>query len=197
MEKRQQEVINGRVVFIGDSNVGKTSLLQKYINGPYQKDPSPTIGAVFHTKEVKFKNKQIILQIWDTAGQEEYRSIGPIYYRNSNAAIAVFDLTKKESLKSLEGWIKAFRQNSDDPFVVIAGNKSDLDEQISTTIEETSEWAQTLDAECIWTSAISGLGINELFDKVVEHVSETKEIIPQGNNSVDLKSIEIKERKCC
>ncbi|KAH0793246.1 Vps54-domain-containing protein [Histomonas meleagridis] len=123
-------------------------------------------------------------------------ALGPVYYRKSNAAIAVFDLTKKETMKSLEGWIETFRQNSDDPFVVIAGNKSDLDDKISVSIEETAEWASSLEANCIWTSAKTGDGIEDVFNQIMEHIFQSQENTV-ANESVDLTAKRETSGGCC
>lgn len=163
--------ISGRIVLIGETQVGKTSLIQKYLRGQVSPEQKSTIGAVFHTHEVTVDNKTVQMQIWDTAGQERYRALGPIYYRKSNAAIAVFDVTRKETMEALEGWIKNFRENADDTYVIIAANKSDMeDDQIQVTLDETLEFAQKFDAECIWTSAMSGIGINDLFDAIIKQL---------------------------
>jgi small GTP-binding protein len=119
-------------------------------------------------------DREVSMQIWDTAGQERYRAIGPIYYRKSNAAIAVFDLTEPDTMKALESWVSAFRESSNYSFVVVAANKSDLDVDIRLTIEETERWAKKIQVECIWTSALTGEGVDDVFGTVGRHLLQLR-----------------------
>jgi small GTP-binding protein len=164
-------VLVGRIVLIGDAGVGKTSIVHYYLHGTTSIEQKSTIGAVFHTSTVNTAECEVQLQIWDTAGQERYRALGPIYYRKARAAVAVFDLTRPETKRALETWIRSFREHSDDRFVVIAANKSDLEDH-ELTMEQTAEWAQSLDSECIWTSAVTGVGVAEVFEAVAKHIAE-------------------------
>ena len=196
--------IYGRVVLIGEPKVGKTCILNKYLCDQFQETKS-TIGAVFHTHEIETDDKTISLQIWDTAGQEQYRAIGPIYYRDSNAAIAVFDLTERNTMESLSEWIKTYRNFAANPHVVIAANKMDLQEEIIYTREETISFAQSLNAECIWTSALTGVGIDELFDNVTNSLIESRKtpqvrqnvvVIDNGKNQQESQKPK-KDKECC
>jgi small GTP-binding protein len=121
---------------------------------------------VFNVFEEEVDGIRVTLQIWDTAGQERYRSLGPLYYRKSNAAVAVFDLTRPETLAALDQWIRTFRDSADGSFVVVVGNKADLEADIRFKPEATSEWAEKRGAECIWASALSGIGVHEAFHAV-------------------------------
>jgi small GTP-binding protein len=159
----------GKVVLIGESEVGKTSLVVRYIQTRLLTQ-SPTVGAVFHRHETTVDGVKVTLEIWDTAGQERYRSLGPIYYRKANAAIAVFDLSRPETLEQLDLWINVFREHSGDQFVVIVANKSDLPTGISP--EQTDDFAGERGAICWWTSAKSGHHVNEVFDVVCRHILE-------------------------
>jgi small GTP-binding protein len=165
--------VTGRVVLIGESQVGKTSLIQRLLHGEPSTEKKSTIGAVFHTHDLTVSEQRVTLQIWDTAGQERYRALGPIYYRKSRAAIAVFDLTRQETMIALGAWIKTFRENADDGFVIVAGNKSDLDPDPRLDLDSTTAWARGFDAECIWSSAETGVGVAEIFHAVSRHIIET------------------------
>ena len=100
-----------KVVIVGDSNVGKTSIMQRYAKDTFRCDIEPTIGPQFMSKlvEIDDAGTTMKLQIWDTAGQEKYRSVTPIYYRDAAAAICVFDVTSKLSLDDAEKWIEDLR----------------------------------------------------------------------------------------
>jgi small GTP-binding protein len=158
---------SGRVVFIGETRVGKSSLIQRYVQGQFSSQ-SQTVGATFHTTPTKYRGTDVTLQIWDTAGQERYRSVGPIYYRKSSAAVAVFDLNQPATMTALTDWIQTFREHADDNFVVIVGNKSDL--ETTLTIDETDAFAERFGAQCIWASASSGEHVQDIFDAVANHL---------------------------
>ena len=190
--------VNGRVVLIGETQVGKTSLIQRFLRGQCGTEQKSTIGAVFHTHEMELDGHRVTMQLWDTAGQERYRALGPIYYRKSNAAIAVFDLTRRDTLQALDEWIRSFRENADDMFVVIAGNKCDLDAKVEFTVEETTEWADKVGAECIWTSAQTGIGVEDLFNAVFKHLVESNTTVDEGTKTVQLSMTQpTEEKKCC
>jgi small GTP-binding protein len=156
---------------IGETQVGKTSLLQRFLLGPNCSNPSETVAAVFHPHERIIDDRKIVLQLWDTAGQERFRSLGPIYYRGAHAAIAVFDLTRPATLNALENWIHIFRENADGQYVIVVGNKSDLESEIQFDMQATSDWAARRGAECIWTSSVTGLGIDEVFNAVYKQMA--------------------------
>jgi small GTP-binding protein len=158
-----------RVVLIGDTKVGKTTLIHRYLHGQAGCQ-SPTVGAVFHTHRTVYQGVEITLQIWDTAGQERYRALGPIYYRKSIAAVAVFDLTAPDTMESLDNWIAAFREHAESQFVVIVGNKSDLSTELTPEVTET--FAAQFDATCIWASAMNGDHVNDVFEAVCKFVAE-------------------------
>lgn len=158
-----------RVVFIGDSQVGKTSIINMFVRSSFEKQQKSTIGAVFHTYEQKVNGQPVVMQIWDTAGQEKYRSLGPIYYRNSAAGVCVFDMTSKETLPSLDKWISEFRKHAEDALIFVVGNKIDLPEESQqVTRAEVEEFAAAHDAVCFFTSAKTGENVKELFQNVFD-----------------------------
>lgn len=160
-----------RIVLLGDSEVGKTSLIQRFMRNQFENDQRNTVGAVLYTYEIKKEKKKIIFQIWDTAGQERYRSLGPIYYRNAIAAIAVFDMCKSSSLESLKTWIDDFAHYADNTMIFVVGNKTDKSESIELTEEEVRErCSKTFNAKCFFTSALTGMNVPELFKIVFDDV---------------------------
>lgn len=162
--------VGQRVVFIGDTEVGKTSIVKRMLNNDFSQE-NGTIGAVYYSYTTEHDNKQITMQIWDTAGQEKYRSIGSIYYRNAFAAIAVYDLTRKTTLDNLASWIDEYRKHSNDDFVIVVGNKQDLTDEIVFDEKETENWAKSMKAECIWVSAKTGIGIDDMVGIIANHLS--------------------------
>ena len=169
-----------RVVLIGDSQVGKTSLIHRFVRSSFEKQQKGTIGAVFHTYEQQLNGRQVIMQIWDTAGQEKYRSLGPIYYRNAAAGIAVFDVTSKESLPNLELWINEFRKHTENPLVYVVGNKIDLTDSFEVTQEEIEKFAQDHNAKCFLTSAKTGEKVKEMFQSVFDDLVSAGKIVSEN-----------------
>lgn len=146
MAQAPEKKILAKVILLGNMGVGKTTLLNKYVDGPNAtSQPATTIGTDFRKKELKIGLTNISLQLWDTAGQEQFSSIGYSFYRGTNCCVLVFDLSSKESFESLANWKKEFiekanpKEPSKFPFVVI-GNKTDLERQV--TEEEARQWCR-------------------------------------------------------
>eukprot|EP01084_Bolivina_argentea_P010894 20326_1 len=120
-----------KVIILGDSGVGKTSLMNKFVNDKFSKQYKATIGADFLTKEILIDDKLVTMQIWDTAGQERFQSLGVAFYRGADSCVLVYDITDQKSFDSLDLWMDEFiaqaapRNPKEFPFVVL-GNKSDL-----------------------------------------------------------------------
>ncbi|OHT17148.1 Ras-related protein RABA4b [Tritrichomonas foetus] len=179
IEMSDNPEITVRVVFIGDTQVGKTSILAKYLNGSTPNHPEPTVGVSLVTKTIECENFNISLIYYDTAGQEKYRAIGTLYYKNADVAIVVYDVTNKESFESIRTWIQNFRDNATKDTVIIVGNKFDLKDQIQISNDDVEEAGRSFRAHCLYTSAIDGTGIEELFNTVndlaVQAVTESFE----------------------
>lgn len=135
-----------KVIILGDSGVGKTSLMNQYVNKRFTSQYKATIGADFLTKEVLVDDRMVTLQIWDTAGQERFQSLGVAFYRGADCCVLVYDTTAPNTFKSLESWrdeflIQASPRDPDNfPFVVI-GNKIDLENRAVTT-KRAQAWCQ-------------------------------------------------------
>ena len=99
-----------KFVVVGDSAVGKSCIATRYIHDHFYEFQEPTIGAAFMIKNVTIDDKEIKLEIWDTAGQERYRSLAPMYYRNSNVALVVYDITSKRSFESAKIWVEEIKR---------------------------------------------------------------------------------------
>lgn len=177
-----------RVVLIGDSQVGKTSLIQRFVRSSFEKQQRSTIGAVFHTYEQNYNGTDVVMQIWDTAGQEKYRSLGPIYYRNSVAGICVFDMTNKDTLTGLDKWISEFRNQTDDPILYIVGNKIDIQDKITVSEEEALSFSAAHKAKLIFSSAKTGESVHEIFESVFQDLGKAgkfevkKELVKNESN---------------
>ena len=157
------EPLTVRVVLIGDTQVGKTSLVYRFVRSNFEEQQKSTIGAVFHTYEQKYNGNDVVMQIWDTAGQEKYRSLGPIYYRDAVAGICVFDMTNKESFLGIEKWINEFRRHTVEPIIYIVGNKVDIEDKVVIDREDALHLAETHGAKLFFASAKTGQNVNEIF----------------------------------
>lgn len=160
-----------KVVFIGDSGVGKTNILSRYCRDEFMLNSQSTIGVEFASKTISLDNGKIIkTQIWDTAGQERYKSVTNTYYYRSQGALVVFDITKPSSFKSVDRWVSQLREFAgNDVVIVIVGNKSDLKSLRAITKEEALEKASALgDLDYIETSALSNCFINDTFNILVK-----------------------------
>jgi small GTP-binding protein len=161
-----------RVVFIGNTRVGKTSMLNKLISDTFDEVEKQTVGANFQILIEEVRGKKIEIQIWDTAGQEQFRSLSPVYYRNASAAILVYDISDQLSFSDLPTWVNEFRSAAEsDAIIMIAGNKADLtDVQVA---EETARaWADAHGFPLALTSAKTGDGIQRLFENLAEQLCD-------------------------
>ena len=158
-------MINHKVVFIGNSAVGKTSIINQYMYESASADHQPTVGIDFFAKTLKVGDNSVRMQIWDTAGQEKFNSLIPSYIRDSTVAIFVYDITSRSSFDSLEKWFKMVTDTANPKFIVV-GNKCDLEDKREVSTEEGTKYAESKQAQFIETSAITPTNIKELFDIV-------------------------------
>ena len=174
-----------KVVLIGETGVGKTSIITQFIDQTFQEDLQTTTGGTFSTKSVQCDNGKVLkFEIWDTAGQERYRSLATMFYKDANAAIMVYDVTRKETFEELKNyWAGQVKDNAPEKIIlVIAGNKSDLIEQETVDEGEARNFAKELNAIFISTSAKISEGINNLFEVIAKkHTGATNISIAKGN----------------
>jgi small GTP-binding protein len=117
-----------KILLVGDSTVGKSSLMEKYITNYFPYEPSSTIGIDYATKNVEYMDKQIKLNIWDTAGQERFKSITTAYYRGSDCIILCYDITNRETFDKLNGWLELVKEHaSTNVIIYVVGTKLDLE----------------------------------------------------------------------
>ena len=125
-----------KIVLIGDSGVGKSNIISKYLTDTFTFDSKATVGVEFGSKNLEIDRK-IKMQIWDTAGQERYKTITNAYYKGAKGALLVFDLTNKQTFESVDKWISEIKTNGDERIkIILVGNKSDLEEHRQVKTEE-------------------------------------------------------------
>eukprot|EP01054_Gregarina_sp_Poly1_P006299 Gregarina_sp_Poly_1__6298@NODE_3348_length_1160_cov_151_387923_g65_i2_p1_GENE_NODE_3348_length_1160_cov_151_387923_g65_i2NODE_3348_length_1160_cov_151_387923_g65_i2_p1_ORF_typecomplete_len211_score28_40Ras/PF00071_22/4_2e66Roc/PF08477_13/9e26Arf/PF00025_21/2_5e19GTP_EFTU/PF00009_27/1_2e06FeoB_N/PF02421_18/9_5e07Gtr1_RagA/PF04670_12/2_5e06MMR_HSR1/PF01926_23/2e05RsgA_GTPase/PF03193_16/2_5RsgA_GTPase/PF03193_16/0_12SRPRB/PF09439_10/0_00024AAA_22/PF13401_6/0_00047Septin/PF00735_18/0_00042ATPase/PF0 len=152
-----------KYIIIGDTGVGKSCLLLQFTDKRFRNDHDLTIGVEFGARTVTIDGKQLKLQIWDTAGQESFRSITRSYYRGAAGALLVYDISRRETFNHLTKWLDEVRQNSNvNMTIVLIGNKCDLDRREVTT-EEGAEFAQEHGLIFLETSAKTSQNVEEAF----------------------------------
>ena len=169
MEGQGPKVPGCKVVLLGDSGVGKTCIISRYISGSFDKNITSTNGASYCSKMVKFEElgKNLLLDIWDTAGQEKYRSLTKFFYKDATIVILVYDITREDSFDNLKNyWYNQLQENCKNVVLGMAGNKCDLYEEEKVTEIEAREFADSIGAIFELTSARNNTGINDLFQKV-------------------------------
>jgi small GTP-binding protein len=159
-----------KVVLLGDSGVGKTCIISRYISGTFDENSATTNGASYCSKNVNYEKlgKNLLLDIWDTAGQEKYKALTKFFYKDAAVCILVYDITRKETFDNLKNfWYSQLKENSGSNVVLgVAGNKCDLYESEDVKESEARQFAEEIGAIFELTSAQNNTGINELFFEV-------------------------------
>ena len=163
-------VLSCKIVLLGESGVGKTCIISRYINQVFEGNTISTNGASYAAKTLHFDDydKSLKVEIWDTAGQEQYRSLTKIFYKDATAAILVYDITRKKTFDEIKNyWYKQLLDCAPSDIVVgLAGNKADLFDREQVSEEEAKEFAKEIKAIFRLTSAMTASGIDELFSAV-------------------------------
>ncbi|NWZ62326.1 RAB21 protein, partial [Acrocephalus arundinaceus] len=175
-----------KVVLLGEGCVGKTSLVLRYCENKFNDKHITTLQASFLTKKLNIGGKRVNLAIWDTAGQERFHALGPIYYRDSNGAILVYDITDEDSFQKVKNWVKEIRKMlGNEICLCIVGNKIDLEKERHVSVQEAEMYAESVGAKHYHTSAKQNKGIEELFLDLCKRMIETAQVDERarGNGS--------------
>ena len=196
-----------KIILIGDTNVGKTSIISKYLTGvfPQPQNSIPTIAAEFATKIIQIKEGGYIkAQIWDTAGQERYKSITYHHYRKSAGGLIVYDITKRSSFENISVWLKDLRQLADKECIIaLIGNKLDIvqnnEKKREVTKEEAQSFAYLNHLLFYETSAYNDENINDIFEEILQNIyNERRKIYSLSHDNDDKKiKLNVKEQKYC
>mmetsp|Transcript_13351 Transcript_13351/g.38818 ORF Transcript_13351/g.38818 Transcript_13351/m.38818 type:complete len:199 (-) Transcript_13351:291-887(-) len=176
-----QSVPRFKVVIIGDSGVGKSSLLIRFVRGEFHHQTRSTISAAYLTRRVDVEDRTVQFEIWDTAGQERFRSLNtPMYYRGASAAVIVYDISDPDSFKNARGWYTQLKTMGE-PGVVVAlvGNKADLEEKRQVDNTQVEEFAAQNNLFHRLTSAQSGLNVEDVFEELARRMPHETEPPPQ------------------
>ena len=212
--KNKGEVISIKVTMVGNVGVGKTCIVKRLVKNEYDESGKSTVGANYSKYEIFLDNKKIILDIWDTAGQEKFRSMGRHFYKNSNIVVIVYDITKKESFDDIKTfWYDNIKENAEKYKVIgIVGNKYDLFDKEGVEIIDDNvvkEFVDKIKSDedskiiSMNVSALNGYNIKMLFNDLVKQYLEKEfNILIQNNilekgNTVNLGKNKEKKNKCC
>jgi small GTP-binding protein len=204
--------ITVKTILLGDSGVGKSSITSRFTNDQFSPYVDSTIGADYHSKTIHIVKQQeeqentkktsspprpVTFTIWDTAGQEKFHSLMPMYYRGAQVAILVFDLTKPHTMTSLTAWVEELRSKSPSTMILaICGNKADLEEERGIPSMDGEQWAETVGALYMEVSAKDATNVQELFRRIGTRVVQHHDaaavdtscamLVPSSCGAVDL-----------
>ena len=180
-----------KYIIIGDAAVGKSNLLLRYVHGQFKPEYQLTIGVEFGAKNINISSKVFRIQIWDTAGQENFRSITRAYYKNSVCALVVYDISSRDSFNNVTSWIEDCKNQSPKTiFMVLVGNKCDLEDKRQVSYEEGKEYADKNELLFFESSAKDGINVNEIFENSAKEIAKK---IEQGYYDLETDSCGIKK----
>ena len=204
----EKEYYKLKLIVLGDSGVGKTNIIKRYISNIFTTDTKATVGVEFFTKTYKVNGDILKLEIWDTAGQERYKSITSAYYRGSRGALLVYDITRIETFNDIENWMTEVKEKVEGSLkILIIGNKTDLKDERKISIETALHKARQFNVPLMETSALDSTNIKKAFESLLREMY--KEFKKEKSNEKEAKknkekaqgvSLETeiqKEKGCC
>ena len=166
-----KEEFKFKVVIVGDSSVGKTNLVKRFMNNTFLKDSKATVGVEFMSKTFIVDKKIFKVELWDTAGQERYKAITAAYYKGAKGALIVYDVTNKISYDNVDKWCNELRiKGSKNISIVMIGNKTDLKDNIVVNSEMSKEKANLLQVPVMETSALDASNVKEAFYLLIKEM---------------------------
>ena len=161
-----------KIVIVGDSGVGKTNLITRYLKNDFKPETKATIGVEFSDKKYIYKNKTIKVQIWDTAGQERYRSLTSMYYKGAKGAIFVYDISSKNSFENIDKWLIEMKKTADENIkIILIGNKCDLIDKREVKEDDGKIKAKDLNVPFMETSALNCINVEKAFNFLIEEIA--------------------------
>ena len=196
-KKRPLEV---KIITLGDSHVGKSSLIFKFIEDKFSSSYMSTVGFDLKFKTIKINNEEIKVMIFDTAGQERFRSLASNYIKKANGILLVYDISDKNSFLNIENWMTNIKEESSDTIpIILIGNKCDLDEQRKIQKEEGEQFANNNNLKFFETSCKDGDNVENCFIELTKQIIERKkekQFNPNTQKLVNIKDKK-KEKDCC
>ena len=195
-----------RLMLIGNSNAGKTSIIRRFCKNKFMNSFISSIGIDFETKYIKIDDKTINLQIWDTAGQERYKVISKNYFNQSDGFVIVYDITDRKSFDDIVSWIEQIKESGGEHTKnIIVGNKLDLEKSRKVDKEEGEKLAENYDYLFIEASAQSGKNIDKVFNILAKSIlndnnftSASRKLSESSTiKEKDIRTVVQTKRKCC
>ena len=206
LSQESKEDFKIKIVVIGDSGVGKTNLIRRFITDTFSDNSKATVGVEFTSKSFKINKHIFKIELWDTAGQERYKSITSVYYKGAKGALIVYDVTSQNSFDNIGKWITEIRdKTSIDITLMIVGNKIDLNQYRAISNEQAMNKAKILGIPIMETSALDSTNVKEAFyDLLKEIYKDTKkkfknngEIFKGNKEGIKLDTNEKRKKICC
>ena len=200
-----------KIIIIGDSGVGKSNILGRYLNNEFKQETKSTVGVEFGSKKLKVSGINVKLQIWDTAGQERYRAITSAYYKGSKGCFIVYDITSTQSFDDVEKWYEEIIKITEKGIsLILVGNKSDLESERKVTVEMGQNKAKNLNCPFFETSALNNTHIDTVFQTISEDIynkskneksldddDDDYDIVPKEEKIITINTEKQKEKSCC
>ncbi|XP_044764230.1 ras-related protein Rab-35 [Coccinella septempunctata] len=192
-----------KLLIIGDSGVGKSSLLLRFADNTFTGNYITTIGVDFKIKTINIDGQKVKLQIWDTAGQERFRTITSTYYRGTHGVIVVYDVTNGESFANVKRWLHEIEQNCDVVNRVLVGNKNDTPERKVVLTEDAQRFADTMNIQLFETSAKDNMNVEDMFLAITRLVLRSKREMKERQNFTQGDTVNLRKnnkqgkKKCC
>ena len=188
-----------KILIVGDSSVGKTNFMTRFIENKFSEGYMTTSGIDLQTTDIQIKNKKIRIQLWDTAGQEKYKSITKNLFLKVMGAIIIYDITSEKSYINCKMWVQMIKEECGSHMkIIIVGNKSDLNDQRKIDEEEVMNYAKEQNTQYIETSCKTGENIRKAVSILCEKIMENKEMTDDSSFMLDNSAfLKKKKRKCC
>ena len=185
-----------KILILGDSFVGKTNMLKRFLHNDFDSTNKETVGVEFDSKNITLgengKEEIVKAQIWDTAGQERYRSLTKAYYKGAKGALLVYDITRRVTFENIDNWLIDLRTNGDkDILIILIGNKSDLEDKREVSKDEAETKAEQYNTAFLETSAKSGDNITKGFMELIEQIYKAN----KDNTPTEQNEVKVEENK--
>ena len=196
-----------KLLTLGDTTVGKTSIVLRFSDDKFDENQFATIGIDFKTRYIKVRDASVKVLIWDTAGQEKFRNIAKQYYKGANGVLLVYDICNRKSFERVEFWMNELKENNqiESLYTILVANKIDLENKRVVTREEGEKYAEDNNISYFEVSAKTGEGIVDLFNNITKGTIDKIFAANQENNEdkkhifeyLDNKNFSKKKKKCC
>ena len=188
-----------KIMVLGESKVGKTSLIKRYTKDQFGGVYLTTVGMDFQDKIIEIEDKKVRLQVWDTAGQERFRNVTKSYFQSSHGLLVVYDITDRESFEKIKFWMENIKNNApENAKKILVGNKCDLANERQVSYEEGEKKASNYNIKFFESSAKDGTNVNELFFYLANEIYQDEKTKGKDNKkTMQLDSIKKEKKGCC